>query len=139
LFVKKTNHPIYQDAKVTEKENKMTQDITKDMPEEIWLEHPSACDPQQGQMWCADRDALCDEGDFPPVKYIRADDNRSEWLRQVENAFGVTKKYNRDDNYLIQQVSLAMRMSGKTCDEDSWSEVMASEAIACLRKLGALE
>lgn len=44
-----------------------------------------------------------------------------------------------DEKYLIEQVSLAMRMSGKTCDEDSWSEVMAREAVACLKRMGALK
>lgn len=44
-----------------------------------------------------------------------------------------------DHKYLIMCVAAAMRASGKTCDEDSWSEVMAQEAVGCLKRMGALK
>jgi hypothetical protein len=35
-------------------------------------------------------------------------------------------------------VAKALRESGITCDSDTWSEVMAKEALALLRTYGAL-
>lgn len=39
---------------------------------------------------------------------------------------------------IIQIVADAMRDSGRTCDEDSWPIVMASEAVNALSKAGYL-
>lgn len=44
-----------------------------------------------------------------------------------------------DDRYLIDLVAQALRNSGSTCDEDNWSDVMAREAVMCLRLEGALK
>jgi hypothetical protein len=44
-----------------------------------------------------------------------------------------------DDKLLVKEVAAALRASGRTCDEDSWSEVMALEAVNCLRRTGALK
>lgn len=45
--------------------------------------------------------------------------------------------FSRD--FLISEVANSLRNSGRTCDEDSWSEVMAREALSCLWRLGALK
>ena len=41
--------------------------------------------------------------------------------------------------YLIDVVAKAMRESGKTCNDDSWDVVMASEAVHALRQIGAIK
>ena len=44
-----------------------------------------------------------------------------------------------DMKYLIMCVANSLRNSGSTCDEDSWPEVMAYEAVRCLNRMGALK
>lgn len=51
---------------------------------------------------------------------------------------GKTEQY-FDRAHLIISVANAMKNSGKTCDEDSWSLVMAQECIKCLERMGALK
>ena len=43
------------------------------------------------------------------------------------------------DRELIALVAKAFRNSGSTCDEDSWPEVMARDAVKCLRAEGVLK
>ena len=40
---------------------------------------------------------------------------------------------------LIAVVAKALRSSGKTCDDDSWDVVLASEAVHALRQMGAIK
>lgn len=42
--------------------------------------------------------------------------------------------YTQKHNELIQLVAAALRNSGRTCDEDSWPEVMALEAVNAIAK-----
>ena len=50
-----------------------------------------------------------------------------------------TTEISYSNRELIAVVAKALRNSGRTCDEDSWSEIMASEAVACLHRMGALK
>lgn len=44
--------------------------------------------------------------------------------------------YSQKEDELVQIMASAMRNSGRTCDESTWPQVMAQEALRGLRSAG---